>query len=365
MFDRYQKDELFGQFDKNIKLQRLIKSIYYSFGHNVDMVNSSSKTILKLLLEYINMVLAREDEPKEIVILSIDNGLDSFFEKLESYYGVKEGKYLFVFDFISLEKNINAEYIFMMINKERNLILEKLNSPLLLVVPKELKRVFAYSASDFWSVNKYSVDINIGIEHEDKIDLVDDIEESDIEDDTLSTLLREKEKLLQQLKEENNTLYLQRLYLINLVEIGDYYVLYGALTKAFEFYSEALKVAYRLHNKRPDSIEAKRDLSVSLNKLADIYLQKGEVDRALNHYQSGLELREDIQKRRPDSIEAKRDLSVSFYKLSTVYEFEKKFKEVVEQLLKARDIILEFRGCGYGDFDNMIEFFEKKIEEIK
>ncbi|MBU1959274.1 tetratricopeptide repeat protein, partial [bacterium] len=100
-------------------------------------------------------------------------------------------------------------------------------------------------------------------------------------------------------------------------------------------------------------------------KLADIYLQKGDVEKALKHYQEGLELAEDIQNRRPDSIEAKRDLSVSHYKLSTVHEFNKEFDKALEQLLKARAWVLEFRGCGYGDFDYIIGIFENKIEEMR
>ncbi len=58
-------------------------------------------------------------------------------------------------------------------------------------------------------------------------------------------------------------------------------------------------------------------------------------------------------------------MSVSFYKLSTIYEFEKKFGEALERLLKARAMIFDLKECGYGDFDYMIEIFEKKIEEMR
>ncbi|MBU1667811.1 tetratricopeptide repeat protein, partial [bacterium] len=288
MIDRYQKDDFFISLDKNDRVQKLIKSIYYSFGHNVDMVTTSSSITLNLLLEYIDIVLRREAEPKEIVILSIAKGLEVFFEELISHYG-KEGEYLYVFDFTSLEED-QAEYTFMMINKERNLILERLNSPILLVMPKSLKRVFAYSAADFWSVKKYSVDVEFYRENEEQRVSLDEAKFDDMENGELAGLLKEEQRLTQQIKEKNESFFTERLYLINQIEIGDYHKIYGALDKAFISYEKALLMAYKLQNRRPDSIEAKRDLSVSLEKLADIYLQKGDVEKALKHYQEGLEL---------------------------------------------------------------------------
>ena len=48
-----------------------------------------------------------------------------------------------------------------------------------------------------------------------------------------------------------------------------------------------------IENKRPDSIEAKRDLSVSLEKLADsIFYKRGDADKALvKYYQESFNVR--------------------------------------------------------------------------
>ena len=381
--DKYQKEDFFKTLSENRELQKVIKSIEYSAGHNVDMLNISSVLTLNLALEYIENELQVLGEAKELVVLSFKDGLEAFFKKLEYFY-TQEGNYLFVFDFLALSEVSEAEYVFTMVNKERNLILERLNSPILLIVPKGLKKVFAYGASDFWSVKKYSVSIE---EFQEKKEL----ESSEplniwqkLMDFTKEKLFNKKKskaligksakasgyleeiKLLEkELKKDKENFRLQRLLLVAEAELGDYYKKYEDIKDAFEAYVKAVSIAQNIENKRPDSIEAKRDLSVSLDKVADIYLQKGDVEKSLKYYQESLVLRENIENKRPDSIEAKRDLSVSYYKISMLFKEQKKFEESLEQLLKARALILPFKNFSHGDFDNMLRIFEQHIEEMR
>ena len=56
---------------------------------------------------------------------------------------------------------------------------------------------------------------------------------------------------------------------------------------------------------------------------------------------------------------------MSFYKISGVYKFQENFEMALEQLLKGRAVILPFRDYEYGDFNYLLEVFEKEIEEIK
>jgi len=433
--DKYEKEDFFNLLEKNDKLQKIIKSIYFSMGHNVDMINTSSLHTFELILEYIHRELIVVNEPKQSIVFSIKNRdeLERFFNEVEIYYK-KDGNYLFIFNFISLDDSYEAEYIFMMMNKERNRILEGLNAPMLLVMPKTLKSTFAYTASDFWSVNKFTVNIEyvlnttsddearkqnpwerareffkafLSKEVNAKVPLEPVVQD---EIDKLIEIINEIER---EVKKDKNDLKLQRHYLIELVNLADYFNNHHRLKDAYKYYDKALVTAQNLRHKqpdsieakrdlsvslnkvaniylqkgqadkalehyqeslllresiekrRPDSIEAKRDLSVSLNKVANIYLQKGEADKALEHYQESLLLRESIEKRRPDSIEAKRDLSVSYYKLSTVYKFEKKFEKAIEMLLKARSIVLPLQKVNYGDFEHMLKLFESQVEEMR
>jgi len=386
--DKYEKEDFFLLLEQNNKLQKIIKSIYFSMGHNVDMINISSSHTLEALLEYISRQLIVENEPKESIVFSIQNrdALETFFNEVESYYG-REGDYLFVFNFLGIDEVYEAEYIFMMINKERNRILEGLNAPMLLVMPKSLKSTFAYAASDFWSVTKSTVNIEYVFNQTENRESTEATNKSFLqrvgavfktlfsknvntpldvkgleESNDLYVVLKEIEE---ELKKDKNDLKLQRRYLIALINMADYFSSQYKLKDAYRYGDQALLVAQKLRHNQPDSIEAKRDLSVSLDNVAKIYLQKGEAEKALTHYQESLALAKSIEKIRPDSIEAKRDLSVSFYKISEVYKFQKEFEMAQEQLLKARALILPFKEYQYGDFNSMIDFFEKEIEEMR
>ncbi|CAA6824797.1 MAG: Unknown protein, partial [uncultured Sulfurovum sp.] len=288
--NKYEIEEYFSLFSKNVQLQKVIKSIDYSTSHNVDMLNLSSSTTLNLLLEYINRELHLLANEKEIVILSIAQGLDYFFERLEYLYKrvreEKETKFLFVFDFTFLDDIADAEYVFTMVNKERNLILERLDSPILLIVPKVLKPVFAYSASDFWSVNKLTVNVHLDSIEAKKEPMVDD--ENSVNLDNDQKIKYEKQLKNAEKRLEDSNVSSQRYYLIILLEVADYHKSSHDFEYAMQLYQKALFQARKSRERRPDSIEAKRDLSISLNKIADIYLQKGKVEEALKHYQESL-----------------------------------------------------------------------------
>ena len=330
--DRYEKEEFFELLLNNPKLQKIITSIHYSMGHNVDMITTSSSYTQNLIVEYIQKELFSLHEPKKVITFSVKkrSDLKSFFEKLQEFSNRKE-EYLFIFDFIGLDDTMEAEYIFMMINKERNRILEQLNSPILLFMSKEFKRIFAYSASDFWSVNKLTVQI--------ELDVTDEV-------------LVDKQNIMEKLKEYVKNLFFTKRKVI--------------LPESSELlrYKQELQVIEKELKKDPTVLTTQRLYLISLANLADYYQKNSSLNMAFKLYDKALLFAQKIQKKRPDSIEAKRDLSVSFYKISSVYEKQKDFDKEREELLKARAVILEFKDLKYGDLVSLIEFFDKKIEKL-
>ncbi|MFK5975528.1 MAG: tetratricopeptide repeat protein, partial [Sulfurovum sp.] len=103
----------------------------------------------------------------------------------------------------------------------------------------------------------------------------------------------------------------------------------------------------------------------SLEKIADIYLQKGEVEKALTNYKKCLELFEFISKKRADSIEAKRDVSVSYYNIAKLHKESYNISDALKYYQKALDEVAPFRDYPYGDFKNMIKFFSDEIAGLK
>ena len=109
-----------------------------------------------------------------------------------------------------------------------------------------------------------------------------------------SLLLNEYHRLKEQ---KNDTS--KWLLLVQCNKVGNYHYKHESLNTASQYYKEGLKLVESILEKRPESIEAKRDLSVSLNKVANIYLQKGETTKALENYKEGLKLRESILEKTP------------------------------------------------------------------
>ncbi len=333
--DKYVKEKIFTQLDNNVKLQKLIKSIYYTEGHNVDIMTMNSAIHLNLLLEYIDMILKYKLEEKKIITIVLEENTQNIFDKVQQYYH-KEGEYLFVFDGTRLDDSSDYEYIFMMINKERNQLLEKLNAPILLVIPKNLQQSFSHTASDFWSVKKYSVDI--------RLELDEDAEELSIQKENFWIKIKQKiSKFFSLFTKENENLQDsdELLELLSQVDI------------------------LKKQAKDKSNFSKNRLYLISLSELGDYYEKNGSLKEAFKIYEKAVLLAQSIEKKRPDSIEAKRDLSVSYYKIAMLYKNEKEFVTAQEKLLKARALILPFKDYKYGDFDNMLRIFEEEIEELK
>jgi len=207
ILDRYEKEVFFNELDSNNILQKIIKSIYYTDTHNVDILTINAADTLTLVLEYIDNTLKNKFEKKEIIRFKLNENLEDFFLKVQQYYN-KEGDFLFIFDGTTLDESVDYEYIFMMINKERNLFLEKLNAPMLLVLPKSLQQSFAHVASDFWSVKKYSADIRL----EEKIKAVSKSElEVPQNNNKSEEIFRNYQKLEEQFKKDKNNIKTERL----------------------------------------------------------------------------------------------------------------------------------------------------------
>jgi len=70
--------------------------------------------------------------------------------------------------------------------------------------------------------------------------------------------------------------------MINNVEIGNYHFQTGSLDDAMRYYKKALKLAKSI----PDSIEAKRDMSVSFINLANSYSELGNISKAESYLEN-------------------------------------------------------------------------------
>ncbi len=357
--DRYEKEEFISSLKDNIYLDKIITSISFSDSYNFDIILLSHKNILNILMEYIDEVLRKEETPKTIIKISFDNSLDYFFQEIDSYHDKQNSDNLFILDFTTLNTahSEDIQEVMLALNSARNSILEYLKTSILLILPKTLKKDFSMFAPDFYSLKKYVAKIDEPkIKESDKVVL----EDINIANTKILELLNKYDTL-----KLETSIVGKRLHLINLLDISNYYMDSGMVKDNIKYAKEAFRVAKSISNIRPDSLEAKRDLSVSLDNVAMIYLQKGEADKALEYYQDSLKIRKNISNIRPDSLEAKRDLSVSLNNVAKIYLQKGEADKALEYYVKARKNLEGLQNYKYGDFGEIIDYLDIEIKKLK
>jgi tetratricopeptide (TPR) repeat protein len=97
--------------------------------------------------------------------------------------------------------------------------------------------------------------------------------------------------------------------------LGDLAAASGDLVGARRQFEEGLAIALVLVERQPDSIAALRDLGVSRSKLGDVAVAVGDLVAARERFEEAHDLMVTLAEQRPDRLEALRDLSVSHNRL--------------------------------------------------
>jgi len=354
--DKYQKEAFFDHLADNEDLGYIIKSFCFSEGMNVDLITAQSPLVVALVCDYITLKIARVCAEKHLVTLTLRGGLDPFFASLHPFQGQNNRDKVFVVDCTSLDFSDDIATIFSKINAMRNTILAWLNAPIVIILPREIARPFAFAASDIWSLKKFVAHVDSPFVTSEPLPRSPDVT---VERERL----HEENKVLNAMLRENPDREVQRLLWINLIETGRHYETYGRLGDTLTYYHQALALAVENSAKRPDSLEAARDVSVSLSNVAQIYLQQGHVQTALEKYEESLTLRKTLHAKRPDSLQAARDVSVSLNNVAQIYLQQGHVQTALETYEEAYRLIENIPDLGNGDFDNLRNYLKKQIEK--
>ena len=361
------KNNILENLQENEELKLFIDTIDFSENSIFNVLFIDNKRIVDECIKYICVELEILDNKKFVidVFKNRDIDLKSLHLQLDEFIRLTKKVYnsMIVLDLSFLESNkmYESEQIFLKLNQLRNTMMN-FDFPIILIVPQEMKKVFMVCAPDFWSIRSSILSLDLDIEEkvveekvvEEKKELV--YEEIDHKNQ-LNFLLNQYRKLETQKNENSKWLLMSKCG-----EIGDFYFKHISIDEAQKYYKKAHKLSLEILNNQPDSIEAKRDLSVSLNKIANIYLQKGDIQKALDNYKDGLKLRDSILEKRPDSIEAKRDIVVSYFKIANSYLELQKNKKALKYFKKALKITKE--NLEYLDFKNIHNILKDKIKKI-
>lgn len=356
------KNQILDNLQQNEELKLFIDTIDFSEDSIFNILFNDSKFIVDECIKYICTELEILNNKKFVinVFKNRDIDLSTLYLQLDKFIRLTKkadnGMIELDLSFLELNKMYEAEQIFLKLNQLRNTMMN-FNFPIILIIPQEMKKVFMVCAPDFWSIRSSILSIDLVIKEkkvEEKKELV--YEKIDHKD-KINFLLNQYRKLETQKNETSKWLLMSKGN-----EIDDFYFKHISIDEAQKYYKKAYKLSLEILEKRPDSIEAKRDLSISLGKIADIYLEKSEIQKALDNYKDGLKLRESILEKRPDSIEAKRDIVISFYKIGNSYLELQKNKKALKYFKKVLKITKE--NLQHLDFQNINNIVKDKIKKL-
>ncbi len=348
----------------NEDLSYIVKSVDYSDHSIFNVIFCDSKIKADECLSFIQNSLEKLDNNKNFISVFKNRkiNLDNLYLDLHNLItnnSYKKNDFLILeLTFLELDKIYEIEHLFLKMNQLRNSIMN-LHLPILLLIPRRLKKYFMVCAPDFWSIRSVDIEIKseITITKENKDYSYEELEHKD----KLSFLLNEYHRL----KSVNSEIS-KYLLMIKSGEIGDFYLKHISIEEANKYYKESSKISYEILGKREDSVEAKRDVSVGLNKLANVYIRQGELSFALENYKKSLDLRYEILGKREDSVEAKRDLCVGLVKISNkvLYEdYQANKKQILGYLNEAKEIANN--NLGQYDFDEINSIIDGQINELR
>ena len=316
-----QEHQFLLSLEANKSLDELITTIILSGGFNFNLLLCQSSYDVKSIIGYINEKLLMQEQKKKIRFLSsnLTNSIEQFLDEIYTLPEVCNNSEIVVIDFTSITtfSKTKAELFFSKLNLMRNRLANSVQATFVLAITKEYKTSFIHGSPDIFSIVS-SVSL---VEWVGKIDeeLIDDAEVKQIDIHKKDELIEKCENLRSKYMQNREDYVGQKKYLLVLQELGKYCEKYDSLHDAHKYYKKLIEIAETISDKRPDSIDAQRDVSVSLNNVANIYLQKGDVQLALDNYSQSLKIRETISDKRPDSIDAQRDVSVSLDKVANIY----------------------------------------------
>ena len=266
----------------------------------------------------------RIDEP-----ITFKQLISQVLEPLYYWKETDEKGLVFVIDASKAGKEDEESWIifFQRMNEVRNALVERLASPLLLVLPDFLEIEFARRAPDFWSITSACVKAKARI-HSPMPEFLDlaatetveikAAEKPDIEP------LKAKIKWF-----KDNDFTASRALVILLCRLGDYEMKWGTSVEAKNAYSESVQIMRMLVSHNTERTEWRSDLADSLNKTGDAYMADGDLSQALLLYKEGLEIMRSLLESDPERIEWKHNLSASLEKVGGVYKLQDVFDKAL------------------------------------
>ena len=117
---------------------------------------------------------------------------------------------------------------------------------------------------------------------------------------------------------EPDTPFARRERGVNLVSIGDRWLLVGDTQRAAAAFQEGLAIASELAKSHPEIPEYLRDVTIAWDRLGDVRLAMGQTGEALQAYKQSMDITRELAQRSPDSRATRRDVWLALDKLGSI-----------------------------------------------
>jgi serine/threonine protein kinase len=97
--------------------------------------------------------------------------------------------------------------------------------------------------------------------------------------------------------------------------VGDACLAMGQSNAALDAYNQSLAISQTLADERSGEASTRRDLALALDKLGRVSVQMGQTDQAAEHYQRALEIAIALAQAAPDDPQAQRDLGLCYERI--------------------------------------------------
>ncbi len=214
------------------------------------------------------------------------------------------------------------------LNESREWLINGFARPLIVCLPSDWQQRAPQIAPDLWHVRSFTALLKASAPaavRGSEVIFVDDYEKAttsqphrtlaDAIQSTIAPLQKAVATARARLQKKPETFNLQRELSIELGELGDGFLKVSLPSEALIAYRESLELDRQLHKSLGDSPQVLRDLSISLERVGDAEMAVGRNEAALTAYRESSEIRRQLRKSLGDSPQVLQDLLLSLLRI--------------------------------------------------
>ena len=140
---------------------------------------------------------------------------------------------------------------------------------------------------------------------------------------------------------------------VNLISVGDRWMLIGNTPRAVAAYESGLRIAQQLAESQPEKSTFQRDVSVAYDRLGDVHVAQGKTADGLAAYQRSMDIARELAKKTPADRGSRRDVWLGLDKLGAAYSKMGRTQDALQAYEEALAIARQLADEEPGDLESL------------